>query len=80
MNNDLDLVEFTGDLDVDRTEVISMLKLGQELWYWNGADRSAEAFELMKKAYELLDRPELIRILEAHFRDRDRSSVDLIQH
>ncbi len=64
----------------DRTDAIEMLKLGRELWYWNGKDRSAEAYELMRKAYELLERPELIRILDAHFRDRDRSGVDLIQH
>lgn len=56
-----------------------MLKLGRELWYWNGADRSTEAYKLMREAYKLLERPELIRILEAHFRDRDRASVDLIQ-
>ncbi len=63
----------------DRTEAIEMLKLGRELWHWNGKDRSAEAFELIKRAYELLERPELIRILEAHFRDRDRASVNSIQ-
>lgn len=68
------------NLERDLGGAMEMLKLGRELWYWNGADRSAEAFELMKKAYELLDRPELIRILEAHFRDRDCASVDLIQH
>jgi hypothetical protein len=55
-----------------------MLKLGRELWYWNGEDRSAEAYDLMRKAYELLGRPELIRILDAHFHDRTRP-VDLIQ-
>jgi Uncharacterised conserved protein (DUF2228) len=59
----------------DRIEAIEMLKLGRELWYWNGKDRSAEAYDLMRKAYELLERPELIRILEAHFRDRHRASV-----
>jgi hypothetical protein len=56
-----------------------MLKLGRELWYWNGADRSTEAYELMRKAYELLERPELIRILDVHYHDRDRPGVDLIQ-
>jgi Uncharacterised conserved protein (DUF2228) len=64
----------------DRLGAIEMLKLGRELWYWNGADRSAEAYDLMRKAYELLERPELIRILDVHYLDRDRASVDLIQH
>jgi Uncharacterised conserved protein (DUF2228) len=64
----------------DRTEAIEMLKLGRELWHWNGKDRSTEAYDLMRKAYELLERPELIRILDVHYRDRDRPSVDLIQH
>lgn len=48
-----------------------MLKLGRELWYWEGRDRSAEAFNLMRQAYELLGRHELIRILEAHFHWRN---------
>jgi Uncharacterised conserved protein (DUF2228) len=64
----------------DRTEAIEMLKLGRELWYWNGKDRSTEAFNLMKRAYELLGRHELIRILDAHFHVRSRPSVDLLQH
>jgi hypothetical protein len=59
----------------DRTEAIEMLKLGRELWHWNGKDRSTEAYDLMRKAYELLERPELIRILDVHYRDRDRSMV-----
>jgi Uncharacterised conserved protein (DUF2228) len=66
---------FKRDLD----EAIEMLKLGRELWYWNGKDRSTEAYDLMRKAYELLERPELIRILEIHYCDRDRPSVDSIQ-
>jgi Uncharacterised conserved protein (DUF2228) len=64
----------------DFREAIEMLKLGRELWYWNGKDRSAEAYELMHKAYEMLDRPELIRILDVHYRDRDRNSVDVVRH
>jgi Uncharacterised conserved protein (DUF2228) len=63
----------------DRQEAVEMLKLGRELWYWQGKDRSAEAYDLMRKAYELLERPELIRILDAHYHDRDRMSVDLVQ-
>jgi hypothetical protein len=63
----------------DRPEAIEMLRSGRELWYWHGEDRSSEAFNLLKKAYELLGRHELIRILDAHFLDRDRPSVDSIQ-
>ena len=77
-NTGLDIV-LNRNFGRDRSGAIEMLKLGRELWYWNGKDRSAEAFELMKRAYELLDRPELIRILEAHFRDRDRPGVDSIE-
>jgi hypothetical protein len=65
--------------DCARSEAIEMLKLGRELWYWKGRERSTEAYNLMRKAYELLDRPELIRILDVHYCDRDRPSVDLIQ-
>jgi hypothetical protein len=64
---------------VDRPEAIEMLRSGRELWYWHGEDRSTEAFNLMKGAYELLGRHELIRILDAHFLDRNRPSVDSIQ-
>jgi hypothetical protein len=53
--------------------------MGRELWYWNGADRSTEAFNLMSRAYHLLGRDELIRILEVHFHHRNRPSVDVIQ-
>jgi hypothetical protein len=59
----------------DRKEAIEMLKLGRELWYWDGKYRSTEAYELMRKAYELLERPELIRILDAHYHDLDRPST-----
>jgi Uncharacterised conserved protein (DUF2228) len=63
----------------DRKDTIEMLKLGRELWYWDGRDRSTEAYELMRQAYELLDRPELIHILDVHYRNRSLPSVDLIQ-
>jgi hypothetical protein len=52
-------------------DAIEMLKLGRELWYWEGRDRSTEAFNLMRQAYELLGRYELIRILEVHFHWRN---------
>jgi hypothetical protein len=64
----------------DRKEAIEMLKLGRELWYWEGKERSAEAYDLMRKAYELLDRPELIRILDAHYHNRALPRVDLIKY
>jgi hypothetical protein len=74
----LDIV-LKDNFDLDRGEAIEMLKSGRKLWYWNGKDRSTEAYELMRKAYELLERPELIRILDVHYLDRDRPSVDLIR-
>ncbi len=79
----------------DSTAAIEMLRLGREFWYWNGGDLiieaddgttaaidydlTAEAYDLMRTAYQLLDRLELIRILDAHYHDRDRMSVDLVQ-
>jgi hypothetical protein len=75
----LDLV-LNKNFGCERKEAIEMLKLGRELWYWNGKDRSAEAYDLMRKAYELLDRPELIRILDVHYRDRNLPNIDLIRH
>jgi hypothetical protein len=74
-NNPETEISLDANLGCDRTEAIEMLKLGRELWHWNGKDRSAEAYDLMRKAYELLERPELIRILDVHYRDRDRSMV-----
>jgi hypothetical protein len=74
----LDIV--SNDSDSDRQEAIEMLKSGRELWYWSGEDRSTEAYSLMRKAYELLARPELIRILDVHYHDRNLPNVDLIQH
>jgi hypothetical protein len=59
-------------------EAIEMLKVGRELWYWQGEHKSQEAFNLMRQAYEALGRFELIRILDAHFRYRDIPMVDLV--
>jgi Uncharacterised conserved protein (DUF2228) len=78
-NTGLDLV-LNKNFGRDRKDAIEMLKLGRELWYWEGKDRSTEAYELMWQAYELLDRPELIRILDVHYRGRSLPSVDLIRH
>jgi hypothetical protein len=63
----------------DLTDAIGMLKAGRELWYWNGEDRSIQAYDLMRKACKLLGKYELIRILDAHFQNRHRPSVDLVQ-
>lgn len=75
----LDLV-LNNNFGRDRKEAIEMLKSGRELWYWNGKDRSTEAYDLMRKAYELLARPELIRILDVHFHNRNLPNVNLIRH
>jgi hypothetical protein len=37
-----------------------MFKLGKNLWYSDGEKRSEEAFDLIKKACELLNRYELV--------------------
>jgi hypothetical protein len=60
-------------------EAIEMLKAGRDLWYWNGDTRSEEAFNLMRQAYTLLERHELIRILDTHYHCRNLPSVDLIK-
>jgi hypothetical protein len=82
----LDLV-LKDSFDRSYGEAIEMLRTGRELWYWNGADRfstgdaprTTEAFDLMSRAYKLLGRDELIRILEVHFHHRNLPSVDVIQ-
>jgi hypothetical protein len=74
----LDLVS-DNNFESDSQAAIEMLTLGRELWYWTGReDRSTEAFELMKKAYELLGRHELILVLDAHFHNRNLPNLSLV--
>ncbi len=58
-------------------EAITALTEGRSLWYWGEAKNSEKAYKLMRKAYELLERDELVRILDIHYRDRNLRSVDL---
>ena len=63
------------------------LSLGRSLWYWkdrrglanSGNDYAAVAFDLLKRAYTLLDRRALLRVLDMHFEHRDRDSVDVLR-
>ena len=62
------------------------LSLGRSLWYYevqswlvNSRDYSADAYDLLKRVYTLLDRPALLRVLELHFAQRDLESVDLLR-
>jgi hypothetical protein len=42
-------------------------------------EHSAIAYDLLKRAYTLLDRPALLRVLEVHFEHREVDSVDLLR-
>jgi hypothetical protein len=65
------------------------LSLGRSLWYWGslawlGMENSSEqysavAYDLLKRAYTLLDRPALLPVLDMHFAHRDIESVDLLK-
>lgn len=59
-------------------EAIAALTKGRSLWYWGGAKNSEKAYKLMRKAYELLKREELVRILDIHYCDRNLPSVDIL--
>lgn len=56
-------------------EAIAALTEGRSLWYWGGAEKSEKAYKLMRKAYELLEREELGRILDIHYCDRTCKSI-----
>jgi hypothetical protein len=61
------------------------LTLGRSLWHWNERrgmanstpEYSAVAYDLLRRAYRLLDRPALLRVLEMHSEHRDVDTVDL---
>jgi hypothetical protein len=65
------------------------LSLGRSLWYWGrlewlGLENSSQrygaiAYDLLTRAYILLDRPALLRVLDMHFAHRDLESVDLLK-
>lgn len=68
-------------IDFDRNKheaAIANLTEGRSLWYWSGAENSEKAYKLMRKAYELLERKELVRILDFHYRDRTLQSVNVL--
>jgi len=59
-------------------EAIATLTAGRSLWYWGRVKNSEKAYKLMRKAYELLESKELVRILDVHYRDRTLASVDIL--
>ncbi|NEQ41306.1 MAG: HPF1 family protein [Okeania sp. SIO3I5] len=57
--------------------VVPALKAGRSLWYWGGEEDSEKAYNLLKKAYTVLQREKLLHILEIHYNNRDIKSVDM---
>lgn len=63
----------------DQGQVLPVLSLGRSLWFWkdrrdmahSSHDYGRVAFELLSRAYALLNRPTLLRVLETHFAHRD---------
>ncbi|GAB4194618.1 MAG: hypothetical protein Fur006_40480 [Coleofasciculaceae cyanobacterium] len=61
-------------------EAIAALAKGRSLWYWEGEEQSSRAYQLLRGAYESLDRHELIRILDVHHQNRSNGWVDLLEN
>jgi hypothetical protein len=67
-----------GDLiSAEQNELaVVLLKQGRSLWFWNedtqekNRARLLEARDLMKKAYEIMDRPKLVDILNAVYESK----------
>ncbi|NEP86599.1 MAG: HPF1 family protein [Okeania sp. SIO2C2] len=57
--------------------VIPAFKVGRSLWYWGGEEDSEKAYNLLKKAYTVLQREKLLHILEIHYNNRDIRWVDM---
>lgn len=55
------------------------LKLGKDLWSFDGERKQAYAYELLKDAYDALGREALRRVLEVHHAHRDLPSVDILE-
>lgn len=58
---------------------VPALHLGRSLYYWGGATWSSAAHGLLGAAYVRLERPALLRVLDAHFTHRDLGSVDILR-
>ncbi len=71
----------------EKGRALPALSLGRSLWFWNerrGMQNSspyfgALAYDLLRRAYTLLDRPALVQILEAHHAHRNSDMVDLLK-
>ena len=66
---------------------VPALSLGRSLWYWGSEAGLANssphygviAYDLLKRAYALLDRPALSLVLDAHFEHRALSGPDFLK-
>ncbi|HYT93599.1 MAG TPA: ADP-ribosylation family protein [Gemmataceae bacterium] len=63
----------------EKGDPIPALGLGRSLWYWGGTKYSNDGYRLMRRAYEVLERPTLVKVLDLHHRHRDLPSVDLLR-
>jgi hypothetical protein len=61
----------------EKGRALPALSLGRSLWYYgvkswlvNSSDYGSVAYDLLKRAYTLLDRPALLRVLDMHFEHR----------
>jgi hypothetical protein len=61
-----------------RGRVVPAMQAGRSLWYWAGREYSSDAYKLLRAGYARLERPELIKILDVHYENRDMKSVDLL--
>ncbi|NES68234.1 MAG: hypothetical protein F6K24_24860 [Okeania sp. SIO2D1] len=57
--------------------VVPALKAGRSLWYWGGEKYSERAYNLLKKAYTVLQHETLLHILEIHYNNREIKWVDM---
>lgn len=70
----------------EKGRALPALSLGRSLWYWASDGRlrnsskecGAIAYDLLKRAYTILDRPALLGVLDLHFKHRDLENVDLL--
>jgi hypothetical protein len=62
----------------DKGDAYPALSLGRSLWYWGAKSDGKAALQLLTRAYQLLDRPMLLRVLDVHHAHRDLPNVDLL--
>ncbi|MGK7920740.1 MAG: ADP-ribosylation family protein [Trichodesmium sp.] len=57
--------------------IVPAFQAGRSLWYWGGEEYSEKAYNLLKKAYTILQREKLLHILEIHYKNRDIQWVEM---